>query len=158
MNWTRMKDTLLYLTSTTYFALFFVSAASGQGPVKAVKYLTAKDTQDRLTQKEDLLFEALPQPDEMFPTIMIDPQKKFQVMEGFGGAFTDAAAETFYKMPASKQQEILDAYFTTDRGIGYSLCRTHINSCDFSSESYAYDEVPGDTLLKHFSIARKSVV
>jgi len=121
-------------------------------PQKAVTYVTARDTKDRLAQKEDLSFTDFPQPDEMFPTIMVDPGKKFQVIEGFGGAFTDAAAETFYKMPADKQQEILNAYFTSDKGIGYTLCRTHINSCDFSSGSYAYDEVPGDTLLEHFSI------
>jgi len=152
MNMTTIKNTFVYLSGTICFAICFISTAGGQTPLKAISYLTAKDTRDRLTLKEDLVFEALPQPDEMFPTIMVDPQKKFQVMEGFGGAFTDAAAETFYKMPAGKQQEILDAYFSTDKGIGYTLCRTHINSCDFSSESYAYDEVPGDTMLHHFSI------
>jgi glucosylceramidase len=133
-------------------AMIFISKTNGQDRLKAISYLTARDTEDRLTQKEELLFELLEQPDEMFSTIMIDPDKKFQVIEGFGGAFTDAAAETFYKLPESKQRELLDSYFTRDKGIGYSLCRTHINSCDFSSESYAYDEVPGDTLLNHFSL------
>jgi glucosylceramidase len=121
-------------------------------PKRAILYVTAKNTNDRLHLKDTLSFENLPQPDEIFPTIMVDPDRKFQSIEGFGGAFTDASAETFYKLPKAKQNEILNAYFSEEEGIGYSLCRTQINSCDFSSGSYAYDEVPGDTALAHFSI------
>ena len=36
-------------------------------------------------------------------------------------------------------------------GIGYSLGRTHINSCDFSSESYTYVK-DGDKELRSFNI------
>lgn len=148
----QFKIVLQHLSCVFLFTVFFVLNICGQEALTAKCYLTAKDSEDRLTQKEELTFEAFPQPDEMFPTIMIDPEKKFQEIEGFGGAITDAAAETFYKLPESKQKELLDAYFTRDKGIGYTLCRTHINSCDFSSESYAYDEIPGDTLLEHFTI------
>lgn len=35
-----------------------------------------------------------------------------------------------------------------------TLCRTHINSCDFSLGNYAYNETSGDTRLKHFDISR----
>lgn len=121
-------------------------------PRFAVLYVTAKNTNDRLNLNDTLTFENLPQPDEKFPTIMVDPDKRFQTIEGFGGAFTDASAETFYKLPKAKQDEIINAYFSEKEGIGYTLCRTHINSVDFSSKSYAYDEVPGDTALTSFSI------
>ncbi len=30
------------------------------------------------------------------------------------------------------------AYYDKEKGIGYSLCRTPIHSCDFSSESYSH--------------------
>jgi glucosylceramidase len=121
-------------------------------PQKAIMYVTAEHTNARLKLTDTLSFENLPQPDETFPTIMVDPDKQFQTIEGFGGTFTDASAETFYKLPKVKQEEILNAYFSVEDGLGYSLCRTTINSADWSSESYAYDEVPGDTALKHFSI------
>ncbi len=39
-------------------------------------------------------------------------EKKFQVFEGFGAAFTEAAADTFYKMSEGKRAEILNAYFS----------------------------------------------
>jgi glucosylceramidase len=83
---------------------------------------------------------------------MLDPEKRFQTILGFGGALTDASAETLAALPEEKQKEILTAYFDREKGIGYTLCRTPINSCDFSSSSYAYDEVEGDVNLGHFSI------
>ncbi len=115
-------------------------------------YLTAKGTTERITKKDSIIFEPLEQPLEHDPTIILDRSKTFQTIVGIGGALTDASAETFYKLPADKQEEILTALFDKDKGDGFSLCRTNINSCDFSSSSYAYDEVAGDTSLKHFTI------
>ena len=120
---------------------------------RARLFLSAEGTGDRLKDKGQLRFREFNQPDEYFPTIMLDPKRTFQVLEGFGGALTDAAAETLAKLPEKKQAEILAAYFDPQLGIGYNFCRTHINSCDFSSESYAYSEVNGDTELDHFTIA-----
>ncbi len=63
-------------------------------------------------------------------------------------------AATFFKMDSEAQSAILKAYFDPQDGLGYTLCRTHINSCDFSLGNYAYDEVDGDVDLAHFSIER----
>jgi glucosylceramidase len=115
-------------------------------------YLTAKNTDNRLTNKGLLKFQLLVQPGENFPTIILDKDKTFQNMEGIGGALTDASAETFYKLPEDKQQEILTALFDKEKGDGFSLCRTNIHSCDFSSSMYTYDEVSGDKDLEHFTI------
>jgi glucosylceramidase len=84
--------------------------------------------------------------------IFVDPSKTFQTVLGIGGALTDASAETFYKLPKAQQEEILKAYFDPQNGIGYSLGRTHIHSCDFSSESYTYVQ-DGDRELKTFDLA-----
>ena len=75
------------------------SPAEATPPVRASLWLTAKGTGDRLASKEPVVFEPMPQPDEAFPTVMVDPSKAFQAIEGFGGALTDAAAETFAKLP-----------------------------------------------------------
>ncbi|WP_167616722.1 glycoside hydrolase family 30 protein [Maribellus sediminis] len=116
------------------------------------QYTTSRGNDLRFAEHDNFLIGTFPQPDEHFPTLILDPAKRFQTIEGFGGALTDAAAETFYKLPKQKQDELIKAYFDSDEGIGYSLCRTHIHSCDFSSESYAYSEVPGDKDLDYFSI------
>jgi glucosylceramidase len=114
--------------------------------------VTAKGTKDRLSKKAPLAFEPLSQPDEITPFVMVDSKRTFQTILGVGGALTDSSAEVYAKMPAKTQQEILTAYFDEERGIGYSFCRTNIHSCDFSSASYTYDDVAGDTELKNFSI------
>lgn len=85
-------------------------------------------------------------------TIAVDCDKRFQMLEGFGGAFTESAGIVFSKLSPARQHELLSAYFDQVTGHRYSLCRTHINSCDFSSGNYAYDEVDGDVELRHFSI------
>ena len=64
---------------------------------------------------------------------------------------TDASAETFAKLPTDKQQEFLKAYFDKENGIGYTLARTNIHSCDFSSDTYTY-VTDGDKELKSFNI------
>ena len=45
----------------------------------------------------------------------------------------------------------MNAYFSKDKGIGYTLVRTNMNSCDFSSGSYTYIQ-EGDKELKTFNI------
>ncbi len=150
----------------TYLLILFVSlgcnnyssekenkkAKSNSVYKKAEVYLTAKNTGDKLSKKETLIFEDLPQPEEHTSTIILDKNKTFQSVIGIGGALTDASAETFYKLPADKQQEIINAFFDKEKGIGFSLARTNIHSCDFSSSSYTYAETPGDKELKNFTI------
>jgi len=113
---------------------------------------TAENTNFRLTPSDTLVFDTFGQPFENQPCIFVDPGHSFQSFIGIGGALTDASAETFYKLPAEKQKLFLNSYFSLENGIGYSLARTNIHSCDFSSGSYTYVE-DGDKQLKSFSIA-----
>jgi glucosylceramidase len=112
---------------------------------------TARDSGERLTEAPALRFTsqtAAP------ASLLVDTGRQFQEIEGFGGAFTEAAAAVLLAMPPAAQEEILRAYFDPAAGHGYTLCRTHFNSCDFSLSNYAYDETPGDVKLEHFSIDR----
>ncbi|MFH0841551.1 MAG: glycoside hydrolase family 30 protein [Bacteroidota bacterium] len=114
-------------------------------------YTTADSTEFRLTQTEMLQFADLKSTSEREIYIFADPSRTFQTMLGIGGALTDASAETFARIPAEKQDELIRAYYDPDKGIGYTLARTNINSCDFSSGSYTYvDE--GDKDLASFNI------
>jgi glucosylceramidase len=83
--------------------------------------------------------------------INILPENKFQTITGIGGSFTEASAHLVNQLSKANRDKILDAYFG-DNGAKYSLTRTHINSSDFSLSNYSYDSIPGDTLLKSFSI------
>jgi len=114
-------------------------------------YTTADKSEYRLTHTETPVFKPLGQPLETQICVFVDPSTKFQTILGIGGALTDASAETFAKLPPAKQQEILKAYFDSSTGIGYTLARTNIHSCDFSSASYTYvDE--GDKELRSFTV------
>ena len=118
---------------------------------QVIVYTTADSTNYRLTVTDTLKFIKLIQPLETQVCVFADPDKTFQTFLGIGGALTDASAETFSKMPEAKQAELLQAYFDTKKGIGYTLARTNINSCDFSSGSYTY-VTEGDKELKSFNI------
>jgi len=114
-------------------------------------YTTASETKLRLTETGKATFKTAQQPLENEVSVFVNPNKSFQSLLGIGGAITDASAEVFAQLPLEKQEEFLIAYYDKDKGIGYSLCRTPIHSCDFSSESYTYIE-EGDKDLKTFNI------
>ncbi|MCB0560398.1 MAG: glycoside hydrolase family 30 protein [Lewinellaceae bacterium] len=118
---------------------------------QAVVYTTADSTDMRLTQTATKAFAPASQPLETEVAIFVNPDKTFQSLLGIGGAITDASAEVFATLPENKQAEFLKAYYDQEEGIGYSLARTTIHSCDFSKGSYTYvsDE---DKELKTFNI------
>lgn len=118
----------------------------------ASMYVTADSTSFRITKTESELFKQKGQPPEGEITVFVDPDKSFQTFFGIGAALTDASAETFYKLPKEKQQELLKAYFDKKDGIGYTVGRTNIGSCDFSSDMYTYIK-EGDAALNTFDIA-----
>ena len=118
---------------------------------KAIVYSTTKGTNERISQTATLGFESHPEPLETDECIFIDPSRQFQSIIGFGGALTDAAAETFFKLPGIAQDSILNAYYDSQNGIGYTFARTNMNSCDFSSGSYTYVN-NNDVSLQSFSI------
>lgn len=115
-------------------------------------YTTADSTSLRLSLSDTAQFADKPQPFENEVIVFVDPSRTFQTYFGTGAAMTDASAETFYKLPKDKQQEILKAFFDKKEGIGYTVARTNINSCDFSSDQYAYVTDSTDKELKTFNI------
>ncbi len=118
---------------------------------KLVVYTTADSTALRLTPTDTLSFTRMGQPKETQFCVFVNPVKTYQSFIGIGGAFTDASAETFAKLSPAKQKAFLEAYFDTQKGIGYSFGRTTIHSSDFSSGSYTYIK-EGDKELTSFSV------
>jgi glucosylceramidase len=156
-----MKKLLLFATVLLLFAFSRQTAKKNVRPAAAdlftdgknVKvYTTADSTNLRLSLTDSSLsFADFGQPKETQPCVFVDPSKTFQTLVGIGGAITDATAETFAKLPADKQQELLQAFYSPQKGIGYTLARTNINSCDFSSDNYNY-VADNDKELKTFNI------
>jgi glucosylceramidase len=141
-----MKRTFLVITS---LSVLFVS----QAQKKATVFTTAEKTDMRIAKSGELTFQELKQPLESEPCVFVDATKSFQTMIGFGGAITDASAETFAKLTPESQQELLKAYYDKENGIAYAIARTNMNSCDFSSGSYTY-VADNDKELKTFNLAK----
>lgn len=144
-----------FLLAVILFPMFAFSQKAGTkfstAGKKIMVYTTADSSNYRLSLTETLAFKDIGQPKETQVCVFVDPSKTFQTFLGIGGALTDASAETFYKLPRTQQNEILEAYYDPKKGIGYTLARTSIHSCDFSSDSYTYVN-DGDKELKSFSV------
>ncbi|MBY0243823.1 MAG: glycosyl hydrolase [Sphingobacteriaceae bacterium] len=151
-----MKKTIIILLSIGFSSAFAQQKKSANNNFSlnqktVTVFTTAENESLRITQTGQLKFSDLKQPLESQVCVFVNPNKKFQTFLGIGGAITDASAEVFAKLSKAKQQELLEAYFSKDKGIGYSLLRTNIHSCDFSSGSYTYIK-EGDAALTSFSI------
>ena len=59
--------------------------------------------------------------------INLYPEITYQRIEGFGGAFTDAAGYVFSQMPKDLQDRFIHDYFSGD-GLGYTCGRTSVDS------------------------------
>ena len=115
-------------------------------------YTTEALGEVKLQQTGKATFSDFQQPLETEASILVNTGVEHQTLVGIGAALTDAAAETFYKLKPEAQEKFFEAYYDKEKGIGYSLGRTIIHSCDFSSGSYTYVE-EGDAELKTFDVA-----
>ena len=112
------------------------------------KILTSKDTDDRLTEKPVLVAENK----RVYSNYAeVDKKYRYQEIIGFGGAFTEAAAYTLSRMSERNRREVIEKYYDPEKGLGYSMGRVHIHSCDFALGNYTYVE-DGDEDLSTFSI------
>jgi len=84
--------------------------------------------------------------------INIHDDIEYQSVLGIGGAFSDSAANAWKNMPENMQEKLIEAYFDSEKGIGYNFGRLSIASCDFSTEDYTYVN-EGDETLDSFDIS-----
>ena len=81
------------------------------------------------------------------------PDIRYQTIDGFGGAITEAAGSVLRQMPEETVEKILQGYFGAE-GLRYNFVRTHLDSCDFSLGNYSAVTDPQDKEFKTFSLAR----
>lgn len=114
-------------------------------------YATIDSASSKMTALNDQKFAPFGQPVENQTCVFVYPNQEHQTFMGIGGAITDASAEVFAKLSPEQQEEVLAAYFDSEKGNGYTIIRTNMNSCDFSSDSYTYVK-EGDKTLQSFDI------
>lgn len=88
--------------------------------------------------------------------ITIDSSTTYQTILGFGCAFTDAVSYNLGLIPQTYSDsiisDIIQSYYNVTNGIGYTLARVPMASCDFSLYSYNYAPVEDDFDLNHFNL------
>lgn len=109
---------------------------------------------DRLSRKEDIKFVAWKGDSTL--QIVIDTTVKFQMMEGFGASFNEAGMICLNALPEQRRDSVFKSLFDPAAGSGFTLMKSPIAACDFSAAGpwYSYNDTPGDTLMKNFSISR----
>ncbi len=117
-------------------------------PSSVAWWQTARDLPDRLTPHADLTPKA-GAPSRGMVVVSVPSNVPLQPIYGFGGAFTQASAFVFKQLDASMQHKVLDMYFG-ETGIGYSMGRIPIHSCDFSPKVYTFDDMANDGNMTYF--------
>ncbi|MFC9251866.1 discoidin domain-containing protein [Amycolatopsis thailandensis] len=135
--------------------------ATGHRPekVSARVWITTPDRAELLTERAEVAFGSSSSP---HPTIVVDPNRTYQGIDGFGASITDSSATVLLGLTPDARAQTMRELFDPVRGIGVSFLRQPLGSSDFtaSAEHYTYDDVPAgqtDFPLRHFSIARDQV-
>ncbi|XP_069690966.1 lysosomal acid glucosylceramidase-like [Periplaneta americana] len=87
----------------------------------------------------------------------VNSLKRYQTIQGFGGAMTDATAMNIATLSVPTQQKLLRQYFG-DGSINYSFIRLPIGGTDFSTRYYSLDDVVNDTSLEHFNLTEEDLI
>lgn len=116
-----------------------------------MKNITIITTDEKRGKRWDKESAALRPQDDFIHVVNVYPELEEQTIEGFGGAFTEAAAVSFESLNDEAKEAFIEGYFG-ESGLGYNLGRLHMNSCDFALGNYTYVE-EGDEELKSFDIS-----
>ncbi len=142
-----VRISLLVLMLETTFSLF-----AQQNPVEGSEiriYTSQKSKQSRLEQQQSVKLVSDVETENKL--INIYPQIKYQEVIGFGGAFTETSAYNLSQVTELVRNQIVEACFDNDKGLGMNFCRAHINSADFAIGEYTY-VADNDKDLKTFNI------
>lgn len=88
--------------------------------------------------------------------VVIDLQKTFQTMVGFGAAMTDSSAWLLQnKLNFFQRRALLHELYSAPPNLGLNMMRLTIGASDFSLKPYTLDDVPfgqTDPQLQHFNV------
>ena len=146
-----MKRILVCLAGTLVAACTTIQAPT---PRLAEVWLTTADGTQKLAPQPAIAAAGAATGNE---AVSIDTAKRFQRVQGFGAAMTDASAELLSRLPDDSRKAIMAELFSrSNGGLGLSFTRLTVGASDFSRTHYSYDDSPGnapDPELRHFSIA-----
>jgi glucosylceramidase len=84
-------------------------------------------------------------------SILIDPDRQFQEILGFGASFTDAACYMLNQLSLRSRAQLFRELFHPSE-MGFSACRISVGASDYATKMYSFDEGAADPELRRFSI------
>lgn len=149
------------LTSLVFASLMLaagISAAASPPPVRV--WAT---TSDRRLALAELPGDAAADPSAPTVAVAIDPQRRYQPIEGFGASITDSSAWLLQRKmrPRARAALLRELFAAPDRepsAIGLGFVRLTIGASDFSLDHYSLDDVPAgeeDPTLRRFRLPRQ---
>lgn len=116
-------------------------------------WLSTEDRRLQLARQPDV---AMVPRGEADVDVVIDVQKKFQTMAGFGAAMTDASAWLLQNRLSGFQRNLLlHELYGPPPNLNLNMMRLTIGASDFSLKPYTLDDVPfgqDDPGLEHFNV------
>ncbi len=153
------NNTILRLFQKCLFAIIgfstlFLIIQCQQPKKESISVWSSSLDGDRLSKKADISFSE--KTSQATSEISVDEGTRFQKIDGFGATFNEAGMICLNSLPDSAKQGVLKQLFDPETGAGFTLMKSPIAACDFASAGpwYTYDDTPGDTAMKHFSIQR----
>jgi glucosylceramidase len=133
-----------------------VPPAEASPAPQAQVWVTTPDRAELMARRAPVTFGTTPSTQ---PTIVVDPDRAYQSVDGFGASITDSSAAVLSGLSPAVRADTMRELFDPERGIGVSFLRQPVGSSDFTAaaQHYTFDDVPAgqtDFPLRHFSITR----
>lgn len=135
-------------------ALVLCAALASAAEAQTAKIYVSSQAGDRLSAKPAAQFTDSAASSGV--TFSINDGVRLQTIDGFGASIMEAGLMTLNTLPGEKQEEVLRALFDEKEGAGFTAMKTPLAGTDFQSAGpwFTYDDAPGDTELKNFSVER----
>jgi O-Glycosyl hydrolase len=133
-----------------------ISIVTGAG-AQTVECRLTNPTDRSLFQKITVPLSISQNCDNKQSAIVVNTQKQYQLIDGFGFALTGGSAQHLLRMSAQARHNLLKELFSLDgNGIGINYLRISIGASDLNEKVYSYDDLPNgevDMSLVKFDLA-----
>ena len=151
MRPTRMGMAAVSVCAMTVSFAVMATVDASAAPTGVAVWLTTPDRSNQLTQQPA---STLRNGDAGLPTIVVDPARTYQPIEGLGASITESAARLI--TASANRDALMRALFDRDNGIGLNYLRQPMGASDFvAGPHYTYDDMPAgetDYAMSRFSI------
>lgn len=124
--------------------------------------------------QEPVILKTVPAKQIMDPDIQINPNKTYQVIDGWGGSFNEQGYAALLVLDKEVRLQVMHNIFDPVEGLKFNICRTPIAASDFAVDNivnlegrydhldyppvfgkyYSYNDHEGDFGMEQFSVER----